>query len=254
MLNKIIETKKKELESFNMPSVADHLNQKSLKRALAEPNRTMGLIAEVKKASPSKGVFRETIDPGGIARQYAEAKADAISVLTDQTFFHGSNNNLIMVKEAVQVPVLRKDFIIDSRQIKESQRIGADAILLIAAALEANQLHEFYLEAYELGLEALVEVHNARELDHVLTLFNPEILGINNRNLKTFETTLDITRQLAPMVPKGIISVSESGVLTPEDIQCLIDYQVNGALIGEALIKAATPREGIRYLFGEEDK
>ncbi|TCP31638.1 indole-3-glycerol phosphate synthase [Scopulibacillus darangshiensis] len=251
MLEDIIKTKKEELAGFLMPAEDRSTQPKSLQGALANPNRNLGLIAEVKKASPSKGIFRKTINPQHVGTSYESAGADAISVLTDKTYFQGSNENLIKVKTAVDVPVLRKDFIIDARQIEESRRIGADAILLIAAALDPGQLQEFYLQAYEQGLEALVEVHNARELNDVLSLFKPEILGINNRNLKTFETSLTTTEELLPMVPDDILVVSESGIQSGGDIQWLIDHHVNGALIGEALIKAGTPGDGIRELFGK---
>jgi indole-3-glycerol phosphate synthase len=175
-------------------------------------------------------------------------------VLTDRSYFQGSHENLIKVKRQVNLPVLRKDFIIDRRQIEESRRIGADAILLIAAALEPSTLHSFYLEAKEMGLDALVEVHDEEELEEVLHVFQPEIIGINNRNLKTFETSLSVTKRILPNVPKGSLVISESGVLTPEDVQFLIDLNVNGALVGEALMRAETPALGIKQLFGENVK
>ncbi|MFD2617640.1 indole-3-glycerol phosphate synthase TrpC [Terrilactibacillus laevilacticus] len=251
MLEKILGTKKEELAEFQMTEL-DYSERKrySFKYALTHPNHSIGLIAEVKKASPSKGIFRETIDPAAIGKEYALAGADCISVLTDQTYFQGSIENLVKVREQVKIPILRKDFIIDHRQVEESNRIGADAILLIAAALEPKKLLDLYLYAEELGLESLVEVHNEKELDQVLTTFKPSVLGINNRNLKTFETTLETTRKLVSMVPKDLVLVSESGVHTHENIEFLKDLGVNGCLVGEALIRAKTPTDGINQLFG----
>ncbi|MFC7391572.1 indole-3-glycerol phosphate synthase TrpC [Scopulibacillus cellulosilyticus] len=254
MLNQILETKKTECKTLVMPEETKNISRKSLKEALIHSNRPLGIIAEIKKASPSKGLFKENLEPDEVARDYAQAGADAISVLTDQVYFQGSNTNLIKAKQAVDIPVLRKDFIIDKRQIEESRLIGADAILLIASALSAKKLHEFYLEAYNLGLEALVEVHDANELSSVLNEFKPEIIGINNRNLKTFETTLETTAQLLPMIPKELVIVSESGVKTAEDIDLLISHQVTGALVGEALMTAPTPKEGLAHLFRERVK
>ncbi|HET6873069.1 MAG TPA: indole-3-glycerol phosphate synthase TrpC [Sporolactobacillaceae bacterium] len=252
MLDKILKTKKEELEHFNLPEPQEGLQAVSFFNALSNPHRALGLIAEVKKASPSKGVFKETLDPVEIGQHYETGGADAISVLTDRAYFQGSHENLIRVKRHVTLPVLRKDFIIDRRQIKESRHIGADALLLIAAALAPAQLHEFYLEAKELGLDALVEIHNEEELEGVLNVFQPDIIGINNRNLKTFETSLSVTQRILPGVPKGSLIISESGVLTPEDVQFLVNLKVNGALVGEALMRAATPALGIKQLFGED--
>ena len=252
MLDKILETKREELEQFSLPESQEGMQAVSFFKALSEPNRALGLIAEVKKASPSKGVFKETLDPVDVGRHYESGGADAISVLTDRSYFQGSHENLIKVKRHVTLPVLRKDFIIDRRQIEESRRIGADAILLIAAALEPAKLHAFYLEAKEMGLDALVEVHDEEELEGVLRVFQPDIIGINNRNLKTFETSLSVTERILPKVPKGSLLISESGVLTPDDVQFLIDLKVSGALVGEALMRAATPALGIKQLFGED--
>jgi indole-3-glycerol phosphate synthase len=254
MLDKILKTKAEELEHFKLPEPEEGLQAVSFFKALSKPNRALGLIAEVKKASPSKGVFKDTLDPVDVGRHYESGGADAISVLTDRSYFQGSHENLIKVKRHVALPVLRKDFIIDRRQIEESRRIGADAILLIAAALEPSKLHSFYHEVKELGLDALVEVHDEEELEGVLRVFQPEIIGINNRNLKTFETSLSVTKRILPNVPKGSLVISESGVLTPEDVQYLINLNVNGALVGEALMRAETPALGIKQLFGEDVK
>ncbi len=254
MLDQILETKKEELSQFELPESNASAKPASFYEALATPHRALGLISEVKKASPSKGVFKEALDPAEVGMHYEKGGADAISVLTDRSYFQGSNENLIRVKQTVSLPVLRKDFIIDARQIEESKRIGADAILLIAAALSPNQLHEFYLEAQEKGLDSLVEIHNEEELDSVLNVFTPKIIGINNRNLKTFETTLNVTKRILPNVPNEAIVISESGVLTPEDVQFLVELNVNGALVGEALMRAETPELGIQQLFGERTR
>lgn len=251
MLEQILQTKREELKHFVLPEQNEKTPRVSFFEALSHPNRALGLISEVKKASPSKGVFKETLDPAEVGKLYEKGGADAISVLTDHSYFQGSNANLIKVKKEVSLPVIRKDFIIDRRQIEESERIGADAILLIAAALTPNQLHEFYQEANERGLDSLVEVHNAEELEAVLSVLKPKILGINNRNLKTFETTLRVTEELLPNVPKECLVISESGVLKREDVDFLLSLKVNGALVGEALMRAATPEIGIQQLFGE---
>ncbi|GGH78962.1 indole-3-glycerol phosphate synthase [Pullulanibacillus pueri] len=250
MLETIIQSKKEEIKKTQFEAGRFEGLRYSLKKALLNPNQSVGLIAEVKQASPSKGVFTTAFDPEHIAKSYESAGADAISVLTDQKFFKGSISYLKLVKQAVHLPVLRKDFIIDERQIDESVAIGADAILLIAAALEPKKLHEFYLKAYEGGLECLVEVHNRQELEALLEEFHPEIIGINNRDLKTFYTTLDTTKEVLPFIPETSVSVSESGILAPEAIDTLKRLGVNGALVGEALMTAETPERGIHYLFG----
>lgn len=252
ILDQILKTKKEELAAFTMPPRLFDRKQRSLKRALSNSKHPIGLIAEVKQASPSKGLFREKMDPEAVARSYAYAGADAISVLTDRTYFHGSAENLMHVRQAVDLPILRKDFIIDERQIEEADRIGADAILLIAAALEPNRLHELYLSAKEKGLESIVEVHSHEEAERVLRVFTPEIIGVNNRDLKTFETRLDVTAGLAGLIPNGTLFVSESGIQKTADIQYLDRYGVDAVLVGEALICADSPEEKVRQLFGEE--
>ncbi|MCO7127030.1 indole-3-glycerol phosphate synthase TrpC [Sporolactobacillus shoreicorticis] len=250
MLSKIVKTKADELAVFSMPKKGEEsIVHYSLKTALTNPNHKLGLIAEVKQASPSKGVFARRIVAGDVAEAYACAGADAISVLTDRTYFHGSIENLKAVKAKVQLPVLRKDFIIDKRQIEEAARCGADAILLIAAALDPMELHEFYLAAEERGMESLVEVHSVSELESVLQEFTPEIIGINNRNLRTFETRLSVTKEVAVAVPKGAVMISESGIRNAQDICYLLKQGAHAALVGEALICSDSPEEKIRELF-----
>lgn len=251
MLNKIIEHKKVEVENMIYPEIDCDVQRKSLYTALVNPNRSLGLIAEVKKASPSKGVIREDFHPVTIAIEYEEAKADAISVLTEEAFFQGSMEFLIEIKKKVNTPVLRKDFIIDAKQIGQSEKIGADAILLIGEALEPIQLHEYYCEAYEKGLECLVEVHSRETMEQVCSIFTPKILGINNRNLKVFETSIIHTEEIAKDAPSESLVVSESGIHTPQDIKDIMKYGAKAALIGEAFMSSKSPGIGIKQLFGE---
>ncbi|MGV3488088.1 MAG: indole-3-glycerol phosphate synthase TrpC [Tuberibacillus sp.] len=254
MLETIIKTKIEELKHFSSPVPIETKQKRSLRDALIHPKRKIGLIAEVKKASPSKGTFKETINPTDIASRYERAGADAISVLTDRTFFKGNREYLKAIKSVVNIPVLRKDFIIDERQLEESVQIGADAILLIAAALPPNKLYDFYRQASGLGLECLVEVHNREELERLLDVFQPQILGINNRNLNTFVTTIATTLRLLPFLPKDSVVVSESGFKTNEDVSRILPFGVNGILVGEALMTAASPEEGIYRLLGGESE
>lgn len=252
MLNDIIAKKKQELKNDAPRKIMNRESpHRSLKAALQNANRPVGLISEVKKASPSKGLFAEQFEPEKIASAYEAAGADAISVLTDQSFFQGSAENLISVKRHVQIPVLRKDFIIDERQITESDAIGADVILLIAAALSPQRLYAFYQRAKQLGLECLVEVHNGDELDRLLDVFVPEIIGINNRDLTTFKTDIQHTEDLLRDVPPESLLISESGIKNNHDIGRLERLGVHGVLVGEALMTSSTPEEGIRNLFGE---
>ncbi|MCC3358328.1 indole-3-glycerol phosphate synthase TrpC [Bacillus sp. REN16] len=251
MLNKILEQKKIEVENISYPEIDCEVKRKSLYDALANPNRSIGIIAEVKKASPSKGVIREDFHPVLIATEYEEAGADAISVLTDEPFFQGSIKYLMDIKKKVNIPVLRKDFIVDAKQIGQSEKIGADAILLIGEALAPNQLHEYYCEAYERGLECLVEVHSRETLEQVCTRFTPKILGVNNRNLKIFETSIIHTDEIAKNAPSDSLVVSESGIHTPQDIRDIIQYGAKAALIGEAFMRAKSPGIGIKQMFGE---
>lgn len=250
MLTKIIETKFEEVKKLTLPEF-ENFNRKSLSKALLSPNREIGLIAEVKKASPSKGIIRQDFAPAKIALDYMNVHVDALSVLTDEIFFQGSTQYLRHIKDLVDVPVLRKDFIVDSIQIEQSLRIGADAILLIGEVLEPDQLHEFYLEAYEKGLECLVEVHSYETLESILRLFEPKILGVNNRNLKTFSTSILQTKELSSYIPSGSLLVSESGIHSSQDLLDVKEYGAKAVLVGEAFMKAEKPGDGVRELFGE---
>jgi indole-3-glycerol phosphate synthase len=207
-----------------------------------------GVITEIKKASPSKGILRENFKPAEIAQSYEKHGATCLSVLTDVDYFQGCNAYLQEARAACSIPVLRKDFTIDPYQIYEARAISADAILLIVACLELNQMKELEACAHELGLDVLVEVHNAPELEKALELKTP-LLGINNRNLKTFEVTLQTTLSLLPMVPKDKILVTESGILGSADVQLMRAKQINAFLVGEAFMRASDPGAALSELF-----
>lgn len=207
------------------------------------------VIAEIKKASPSKGVIRESFDPEQIAVSYERGGATCLSVLTDVDFFQGSDEYLRVARAACSLPVLRKDFTVDPYQIIEARAIGADAILLIAAVLSDAQLHELAATAAEIGVDVLVEVHDRAELDRALELSTP-LIGINNRNLHTFETSLDSTFRLLPHVPSGRVVVTESGIHTHDDISVMREREVHAFLVGEAFMRAEEPGERLHTLFG----
>jgi len=206
------------------------------------------VIAEVKKASPSKGVLREQFDPAAIAASYERHGAACLSVLTDRQFFQGALDDLKAARGACALPVLRKDFMVDPYQVYEARAAGADCILLIVAALEPGRMAELEGIALELGMAVLVEVHDGAELDAALRLRTP-LLGINNRNLRTFETTLDTTLGLLGRVPPDRLVITESGILKPEDVQRMRARQVHGFLVGEAFMRAADPGAELRRLF-----
>jgi indole-3-glycerol phosphate synthase len=207
------------------------------------------VIAEVKKASPSKGVIRADFIPADIAQSYAEHGAACLSVLTDQQFFQGQIDDLKQARASCQLPVLRKDFMVDAYQIYESRAKGADAILLIAACLSDAQMAEFEAIARSLDMAVLVEVHDQPELERALQLKTP-LLGINNRNLKTFEVSLDTTLTLRAQVPQDRILVTESGIHTRDDVLRMGAAGVNAFLVGEAFMRAPEPGEALEALFG----
>jgi indole-3-glycerol phosphate synthase len=251
MLETILAIKKQELQTIVLPD-QQAVDNVSLYESLKNTPYQAGLIAEVKKASPSKGIIRDDFNPVVIGNDYNKAGVQAISVLTDQHFFQGHRDFLTAIKKVVDVPVLRKDFILHPIQIEESARIGADAILLIGEALEPEQLHEYYLQAEELGMEALVEVHSEDTLEGILNQFTPQIIGVNNRNLQTFETTIDQTKRIAPLVPEESLLVSESGIFTNEDVEKVVEVGAEGILVGEALMRQDNLKEAVHHLMGRK--
>jgi indole-3-glycerol phosphate synthase len=206
------------------------------------------VIAEVKKASPSKGVLREHFVPADIARSYEAGGAVCLSVLTDVQFFQGSTAYLQQARAACSVPVLRKDFIIDPYQVVEARAMGADCILLIAACLDDAQMSELEACALELGLDVLVEVHDAPELERALRLKTP-LVGVNNRNLRTFAVSLDTTLELRDRIPAGRLLVTESGILSREDVRRMRAAGVHAFLVGEAFMRAPEPGVALQGLF-----
>ncbi|RVU83988.1 indole-3-glycerol phosphate synthase TrpC [Leucothrix sargassi] len=211
-------------------------------------NDESAIIAEVKKASPSKGVIREHFVPSEIAKSYEDGGAACLSVLTDNEFFQGCTDYLIEARAACNLPVIRKDFIIDTYQIYEARAMGADCILLIVAALNTQELTSFYDLAKSLGMDVLIEVHDAEELAIALPL-GAELVGINNRDLRTFDTSLYTTIDLLDSIPDDRIVVTESGIHTAEDIKLMRDNKVNSFLVGEAFMRADEPGTQLRNLF-----
>ncbi len=206
------------------------------------------VIAEIKKASPSRGVIREHFEPADIAQSYAEHGASCLSVLTDRQFFQGSIDYLKQARASCQLPVLRKDFMVDPYQIYESRACGADAVLLIAACLDDAQLRDMEAIAHNLFMDVLVEVHDAAELERALRLKTP-LIGVNNRNLRTFEVSLETTLSLRAAVPAERILVTESGILMQPDVQRMTDAGVHAFLVGEAFMRAEDPGAAMAQLF-----
>lgn len=247
--------KVKEQEVTRLLPRAQHLRSSALQRnefrsfaaALDQGPEALGLIAEVKKASPSAGVIAADFDPVAIATGYENAGAHALSVLTDEQFFQGSLSYLSQIRAAVNLPILRKDFIIHEAQIAEASVAGADAILLIVAALEQERLAALYAEAQVLQLDVLVEVHTLEELDRALAL-ECAIIGINNRNLTTFEVDLATTETLSEEVPEGVLLVCESGLKTRADTQRAFASGCNAILVGESLMRSGDVTAQVREL------
>ncbi len=260
ILDKIVEQKKKELEAFesfeNLQDRLDELIQAEtlpmVKGFLKTINEADGpaLIAELKKASPSKGVFREDFDAVEIARQYRQGGAHCFSVLTDNHFFQGSYENLIVVSSEFDNPCLCKEFIIDERQIAQARISGADAVLLIADILDNSQLETFKFLIEDYGMDALLEVHNDIDMERALS-YDFELIGINNRDLNTFEVSLDTTSKMISKYKydlNGRTLISESGISTKKDILILFQMGVKGFLVGESLIIQDNPEEAVRNL------
>ncbi|MGM0535808.1 MAG: indole-3-glycerol phosphate synthase TrpC [Pseudomonadota bacterium] len=206
------------------------------------------VIAEIKKASPSKGVIREDFHPDGIAASYAEGGAACLSVLTDADFFQGHEDYLIEARDACSLPVIRKDFITHGYQVSEARSIGADCILLIVAALDDARMADLNRQAIELGMDVLVEVHDARELERAFKL-DLALVGINNRDLHTFDTRLETTLELLPRIPAGVTVVTESGIHTRDDVLRMREHDVNAFLVGETFMRDVDPGQALRRLF-----
>ena len=258
ILNKIVAVKREEvaagLKKKSLAAMRDDAQSRVLSRDFVGAMRTKlargesAVIAEIKKASPSKGVLREDFIPADIAQSYAQAGAACLSVLTDQQFFQGSNDFLKQARASCDLPVLRKDFMVDPYQVYEARTIGADCILLIAACLDDGQMAELEALAHSLGMAVLVEVHDRQELHRALKLQTP-LLGVNNRNLRTFEVNLQTTLDLLPEVPDGRILVTESGILHRDDVQRMRAAQVHAFLVGEASMRADDPGQALASLF-----
>ncbi len=257
-LDKIVAVKKQEVEALKASTSIAELERKIAgmpatlgfrSRLVERAKRPMGLIAEVKKASPSKGLIRPDFDPVAIASAYERAGADCLSVLTDEPHFQGANSYLTAVRAAVGLPLLRKDFTIDPIHIYEARAIGADAILLIAAILTKEQLRSYLALGAELGLDAIVEVHDREELDVALDL-GADLVGINNRNLKTFVVDLAVTEELLLSIPKDRFVISESGISKPEDVARVATAGARAVLVGEHFMRQPDVAEAVGALMG----
>ena len=259
ILPKILAHKRLEIaelrERYSVESLKDYAQEQGAPRGFARrlkervANKQTAIIAEIKRASPSKGTLCEDFNPLEIARSYMAAGASCLSVLTDKKFFKGSGAILDLVRRHCMLAALRKDFIIDEYQIYESRAIGADCILLIVSALaDDTQLQTLYAKARELNMDVLVEIHDAAELERALKLDSIELIGINNRNLHTFETKLETSIELAKQIPEDKVVISESGINTQADIQELACHNIHACLIGEALMTAADRGAKLREL------
>lgn len=257
ILERIVQHKRDEVreqrarvpQSMLLSQIRDAQHPRPFRKALLQSPHPVSLIAEVKRASPSKGLIRSDFDPVSIATTYAAHGATAISVLTDEAFFQGSLEYLRQIRLAVDIPLLRKEFIIDPYQIYESRAASADAILLIVACLEPTQLSDYMHLATELGLDVLVEVHDEAELE-IAVQAKANLIGINNRNLKTFETTLNVTKRLGANIPSGVPFVSESGIFTREHVLEVGEAGARSILVGESLMRQADMGAHIRNILG----
>ncbi|MBL4623407.1 MAG: indole-3-glycerol phosphate synthase TrpC [Immundisolibacteraceae bacterium] len=260
VLQKILKVKAEEIEAgLKAPGLAAIAEQAEIAlptrgfadALLARSNAgTPGIIAEIKRASPSKGLIREDFDAAWIAQSYEQGGAACLSVLTDRQFFQGGPEYLQAARAACSLPVIRKDFIISDYQLLEARAMGADAVLLIVAALDDARLVDLNDFALELGLDVLVEVHDEQELERALRV-EPRLLGVNNRDLHTFTTELETTARIAELVPPGTLLISESGIHTSEDVAYIQSLGVNAFLIGEAFMKAEDPGQRITEIFAE---
>ena len=210
-----------------------------------------GVIAEIKKASPSKGIIRADFDPAEIAQQYEEAGAACLSVLTDIDFFQGADENILIARQNCNLPALRKDFLIDPYNVVEARALHADCILLIVASLSDQQLEEMSKTAFEHGLDVLVEVHDEKELERALLLDERCLLGVNNRDLKTFKVDLNNSLRIKKQLPASRLLITESGIATPQDVALMQENQIHHFLVGESFMKQPRPDEAFTALFGK---
>jgi indole-3-glycerol phosphate synthase len=254
ILERIVAAKRVEIAAAKKQVSEKELQ--NLARAATGPRDFIGalrakrpaVIAEIKRASPSKGVLRTNFDPAAIAKSFESAGAACMSVLTDREFFQGAPEHLAAARDACALPALRKDFLIDPYQAVEARALGADCVLLIVACLEDARMRELEKLAHSLGMAVLVEVHDAGELERAVELDTP-LIGINNRNLRTFETRLDTTLDLLPRIPAGRMVITESGILSTADVRRMRDHGVNAFLVGEAFMRADDPGKELKKLF-----
>tara|TARA_R100001369_G_scaffold90037_1_gene128445 strand:- start:879 stop:1661 length:783 start_codon:yes stop_codon:yes gene_type:complete len=256
ILDKIIQNKIKEVNAkktlfpITLLEKSEAFNRNPISLATSLRNSTTGIIAEHKRRSPSKSVINDQVNLPEVVTGYRNAGVCGISVLTDTKYFGGSLDDLALARNCVDIPLLRKEFIINSYQIYEAKAYGADAILLIAASLSDNQLKEFSKIAKQLGLDVLLEVHNEAELQRSL-LPTVDMLGVNNRNLKTFDVSIDISKGLSEKIPNDFVKVSESGISNPETIKTLSNYGYKGFLIGETFMKTGNPGESAKQFIDQ---
>ena len=257
VLDSIIEGVREDLAQRRLPlaQIHEQLDQAQPvidvhPRLVANP---MNIIAEVKRSSPSKGTLADISDPTGLARQYEEAGAAMVSVLTERRRFGGSLADLIAVRAGIGIPVLRKEFMIDEYQFLEARAAGADAVLLIVAALSKSQLKDFYDLATELGMAALIEVHTRQEIEDAREI-NPRIVGVNSRNLKTLEIDLSAFETLIPEIPSSVIRIAESGISTRSEVEVAQEAGASAILVGETLVRAANPQAAFDALLGHNHR
>lgn len=257
ILGKIVERKQQELaeclQRYSLADMEQMAKNASPLRAFAQAlsQKTPAVIAEIKKASPSKGIIRANFNPAEIAQQYQSAGASCLSVLTDVDFFQGANENIAIARANCDLPILRKDFLIDPYQVIEARALHADCILLIVACLSDGQLQEMSQTAFEYGLDVLVEVHDEQEMQRALQLDKRCLIGVNNRNLKTFDVDLQTTLHLKNMLDDGRDLITESGIATPDDVQMMLDNGIYRFLVGESFMKQPRPDEAFTALFDE---
>ncbi|GED56264.1 indole-3-glycerol phosphate synthase TrpC [Brevibacillus formosus] len=259
MLRKIVEKKREEIARLYADTTVSALlyatkevqRPRGFRRALETSVRPVSVIAEVKKASPSKGLIRPDFQAVTIAKSYQAARAECLSVLTDESFFQGSLSYLRQIHEAVERPLLRKDFLLDEIQVVEARAAGADCVLLIGAILDRETLRHLNQTAEELGMDVLVEVHDKRECELVFQAMEPKLLGINNRNLNTFQTDLAVTHDLIAELPASLTIVSESGISTPADIENVRGAGARAVLVGEHFMRQTDVERAVIDLVGD---